>query len=386
MESEILQFEPTGARLIPARLKEAREAKGFTMTELADLIRVTPQAISQYESDDKQPEWSTLMRISDKLEQSINYFTTGRPPGGEPTATAFFRSFKSRTKLTNKMLRRWSVWAAQVINYIGDLVNLPPVVVLEAKSHSYKDEDIERLATECRRLWGLADGPIANMVALLESKGFIVIRSEFGINDIDAFSCWQDGRPFIFLASDKKCAVRSRFDAAHELGHMVLHRHLTQEEVEDSEILNRIEHEANRFAAAFLLPAKTFVSEIFSSSLKQFVELKQRWKVAIGAMIYRCNDLGVFEDSHYINLRKQMSFRKWVRKEPLDDELLVEQTQLISQCVKLIISSHVKAVTDLLVDLRLSARSLCKIGGFDEGILATQEAETQMYRFVLKKV
>jgi Zn-dependent peptidase ImmA (M78 family)/transcriptional regulator with XRE-family HTH domain len=386
MESDILQFEPTGVRLIPARLKEAREAKGYSMTELANLVGVTPQAISQYESDDKQPEWSTLVRISGVLEQSISYFTSSRPDGGDPTATAFFRSFKSRTKSTNKMLRRWSVWGAQVIKYIGDSVNLPPLVVPDSNSQTaYIDDEIERYANRCRRLWGLADGPIANMVALLESKGFIVIRSEFGVNDVDAFSCWQDGRPFIFLATDKDCAVRSRFDAAHELGHMILHRHLSQEELEDIETLNRIEREANRFAAAFLLPAKTFVSEIFSSDLRQFIELKRRWKVAIAAMIYRCKDLGVFDDTHYINLRKQISFHKWIKKEPLDDVLPVEQTQLISHCVKLIIDSRIKAVTDFLVDLRLSSRALSKLGGFDERIFEIPETEPGIYHLALKK-
>src|SRR5271154_811104 len=126
MEAEIFQFEPAGARLIPARLKEAREAKGLSQTDLAELADITPQAVSQYESDDKQPEWNTLMKISQHLELPIGYFTSERPDGGNLTTTAFFRSFKSRTKTTHKMLRRWSIWAAQIVNYIGAFVNLPP--------------------------------------------------------------------------------------------------------------------------------------------------------------------------------------------------------------------------------------------------------------------
>jgi Zn-dependent peptidase ImmA (M78 family)/DNA-binding XRE family transcriptional regulator len=387
METEIFQFEPAGARLIPARLKEAREANGLSQTDLAKLADVTPQAISQYESDDKQPEWNTLMKIAQRLELPISYFTSERPEGGEITSTAFFRCFKSRTKATNKMLRRWSVWTAQTVNYIGVIVNLPPVVVPKpTKKISYSDDEIEQIATECRRLWGLADGPIANMVALLESKGFVVVRSEFGVSDADAFSCWQNSRPFIFLASDKNCAVRSRFDAAHELGHMILHRHITQSEIEpdNQEMLNRVEHEANRFAAAFLLPAKTFISEIYSANLQQFVELKKRWKVAIGAMIYRCKDLGVFDEQHHINLRKQMSFRKWVKNDPLDDVIPVEQTQLIGKAIKLIIDSSIKAATDFLIDLRLSVAVLTKIGNFDESILEIREQQTT-YPLALKE-
>src|SRR3546814_6566541 len=42
--------------------------------------------------------------------------------------------------------------------------------------------------------------------------------------NVDAFSCWRNGQPFVFLNTFKS-AERSRFDAAHELAHLVLHRH-----------------------------------------------------------------------------------------------------------------------------------------------------------------
>jgi Zn-dependent peptidase ImmA (M78 family)/DNA-binding XRE family transcriptional regulator len=385
MELEILQFESPGVRLIPARLKEAREAKGFSMTDLADAVGVSPQAISQYESDVKQPEWNTLNRICTELGQPMSYFTTARPDGGEITATAFFRSFKSRTNATRKMLKRWSVWAAQTVNYISSVVNLPLLEVPESPSKSsYTDEEIEALAIACRRFWGLADGPITNMVALLESKGFVVVRSEFGVINADAFSCVQDGRPYIFLSSDKGCSVRSRFDAGHELGHIILHRHMTQDQIEDPVTLDRIEHEANRFASAFLLPAKTFVSEIFSSNLKQFIDLKRRWKVAIAAMIYRCKDLGVFDEQQYVNLRKQISFHKWLKHEPLDDVIPVEQPNLISKAITLIINSGVKVATDFLMDLHLSPAALAKIGGIDASLFSEESPPAEIRLDIIK--
>lgn len=360
MAAEILFFEPQEARLIPSRLREAREAKGMSMTELADAIGVTPSSVSQYEGDTKQPEWQTLAKIANKLEQPMSYFTTERPPGGEVHATAFFRSFKSRKKCVHRTLRVWSVWSAQVVNYLAHFINLPPVIVPEpVDKPEYSEDDIEKMATACRRLWKLSDGPISNMVALLESNGFVVVRAEFGHDDVDAFSCWQDGRPFIFLGNDKGCAVR--FDAAHELGHMLLHRHLTQEQLEDPSVLDRIESEADRFASAFLLPAKTFIAEVFSSSLRQFEELKRRWRVSIAAMIHRCKDLGVFDERQYVNLRKQISFHRWNKREPLDDTIPVEQPGLFRNAIKLSIEAGVKTATDFLTDIKLSVNTMAQI-------------------------
>ena len=42
--------------------------------------------------------------------------------------------------------------------------------------------------------------------------------------NVDAFSCWRNDEPYVFLNTFKS-TERSRFDSAHELGHLVLHRH-----------------------------------------------------------------------------------------------------------------------------------------------------------------
>lgn len=382
---ELFQLEYPSARLIRQRLKEAREAMALSMTDLANLIDVTPQAVSQYESGDKQPEWTTLAKIAASLEQPINYFTTERPRGGDDNVPTFFRSFKSRTKTTNKMLRRWREWASEIVVYVDSFVNLPQAVApMPPTVGAYTEEEIENIAQQCRRWWGLADGPINNMVALLESKGFVVVRAEFKVEDVDGFSCWQNERPFIFLVSDKNCAVRSRFDAAHELAHIILHRHLTQDQIEDPEVLAKIEDEANRFAASFLLPAKTFLSEIFSSSLDQFVDLKRRWKVSIATMLHRCKTIGLFEEQQFVNLRKQLSFRKWVKAEPLDDEIGIERPMLLRNAIKLIVDAGMKSVTDLLVELRLSANKLSVLVGCDETFWNVSDGTIAMPQMALK--
>ncbi|MBK8210507.1 MAG: ImmA/IrrE family metallo-endopeptidase [Rhodospirillales bacterium] len=64
------------------------------------------------------------------------------------------------------------------------------------------------------------------------------------MDTVSAFSFWEGGHPFIFLGADKQSAARSRFDAAHELGHLILHRGVAEEDLEAD--LNRFEREAHR--------------------------------------------------------------------------------------------------------------------------------------------
>ena len=374
MVENIYLFQTKALGLMPSRLREAREACGFNMTELAEKIGVTPQAVSQYESKIKQPDSSTMMRICSVLHQPISYFTTERPPGGDEECTVFFRSFRSKTKTTNKRLDVWRRWAGQYIAFLSQKINFPKTDLPEIPlQDSYDDKQIERIATNTRRFWGLGDGPISNVVALLESKGIVVIRASFSIDDVDAFSCWQNGRPCMFLGSDKACAVRSRFDAAHELAHLLLHRHISRDQIEMSKTLDRVEQEANRFASAFLLPANTFPSEVFSASLSNFFELKLRWKASAAAMIQRCKQLGIFDDYQYVNLRKRLSSHGYLHKEPLDDKITIESPTLLQKATKLLIESGTCLGGEIISDVRLAADSIALIGGFDESLLIPRE-------------
>ena len=345
-------------RLIPGRLRDARLAKGFNQTELAIAIGISRQAISVFESGEKGPETETMERIAKVLEQPLSFFAADDAAAFGECSPRFFRAFGSDTKRRNLMCDVLGKWFAQTTRYLYELVTFPDVnlpAAAPSKGNRYSEEEIERAAEECRRVWGLGVGPISNVVGLLETKGIAVCRYEVSGQNIEAFSFWNGSRPFIFLASEKDSAVRSRFDAAHELGHLILHKWIGPDELEDSKTLKLIEAEANRFASAFLMPRKSFPNEVYTSRLDAFVELKRRWKVAIQAMVYRCKDLGIFDEFQVTNLYKQISFRKWRTKEPLDDQIPLEQPKLLKRAVEAIIGAGKKMGDEMAAEIRVSA-------------------------------
>jgi Zn-dependent peptidase ImmA (M78 family)/transcriptional regulator with XRE-family HTH domain len=365
-----------GRRLIPGRLTEARIACGLNQTELAVGVGVSRQAISAYEQGDKMPEPGTMRTIADQLEQPISYFTGESPASFGPFSTNFFRKAGADTKKRNAACAVHARWFAQTAFAFDDLANFPavdlPAFEPERVSASrYEDDEIERIAETVREHFGLGLGPISNVVRLLETKGVIVCRLEMIGEKVEAFSFWSGVRPFIFLASDKSSGARARFDAAHELGHLVLHRWIGAEEIEDKDRLKEIEGEADRFASAFLLPRKSFPNEVYSPRLMAFVDLKQRWRVSIQAMVYRCKDLGLFDDQQVTNLYKQISFKKWRTVEPLDGEngIPLEQPLLLGKVADLVIKSGVLARDELLARLRLAPSIVERLAGLPVGTL-----------------
>jgi hypothetical protein len=117
----------------------------------------------------------------------------------------------------------------------------------------------ELAAEAVRAAWGLGSGPAPNLVHLHEAHGCLVFGLAEDCRELDAFAFWRQGRPFVPL-NTIKTAEHGRFDCAHELGHLALHRHVCQTTKEH-------EDKAHAFAAAFLLPKQSMLAAGFRRPL-----------------------------------------------------------------------------------------------------------------------
>jgi Zn-dependent peptidase ImmA (M78 family)/transcriptional regulator with XRE-family HTH domain len=371
--------EGHGRRLIPARLVEARLAKRLNQTELAEIVGVSRQAISQYEQGAKIPESATMRRLADALDQPISFFTKDGTPAFGEFSVNFFRKTGADTKRRNMACEVFARWLSQTAFVFDPVVNYPEVDLpsfepASQTSSRYDEEEIEIIAEKVREHFGLGLGPISNVVRLLESKGVVVCRVQIPGENIEAFSFWSGTRPFVFLASDKESGARARFDAAHELGHLVLHRWVGADEIESKERLKEIEAEADRFAGAFLLPRKSFPNEVYSPRLMAFQDLKLRWKVSIQAMIYRCKHLGIFDDQQITNLYKQISFKGWRKMEPYDGPsgLPLEQPMLLRRISELVVEKGKRQKDDIINALSISPSMIEQLAGLPNGFLSSK--------------
>jgi len=63
--------------LQPKRIKEGRLFRGLTQENLADVVGVTKQAVSQYETGVLTPTLEVMTQIADVLEFPMQYFSNG---------------------------------------------------------------------------------------------------------------------------------------------------------------------------------------------------------------------------------------------------------------------------------------------------------------------
>lgn len=354
-------------RIIPERLRQARLYKGLSLDEAAEVLEVSSQAISQYERGIITPKPVIIEKYTEQLGFPYLFFIKelNRP---ESASQIFFRSYATARKTIQKRIMVSHEWLWEIYDFLSNYIDFPELNILDSgyiSAHSIEKIDyakIEQIALELRAFWKIGTGPINNITALLEKNGIIVVKKEFDDLKTDGFSQWENGRPFIFVSSDKDSSVRIRYDLAHELGHIMLHSGISEDDLDNAKRFSIIEKEAHYFAGAFLLPADSFSEEVFSSSVQSFIPLKRRWKVSIAAMVKRCENLKLFSDTQILNIHKYMSKNKMRKAEPLDGEIPIENPCILKQSIDILLKHQVFSANTLLEKLglpRAEIESLC---------------------------
>lgn len=289
-----MRAEDAAAAFSGERLRLARFRAGLTLRELAERVDVTHTAVSQYENDRNRPTSAVLARLAIATGVSAGFFAFGRRPisSGGLDGT-HFRSLRSTTRQGRAQAWGWSELVLDVAEVLERYVRLPdPSVPLTPFRADAGQDDFVVTAGELRSSWDLPDGPVGHLVRHMEAHGILVTRLEVANRGIDAFSHAQGSRPVVILGRDKGDAARSRFDAAHELGHLVCHP--------DADPGGEQEQQAHAFAAELLMPRAHFERVLPRRfDLGAYARLKQEWGVSIAALLYRAKTLEVISDAAY---------------------------------------------------------------------------------------
>jgi Zn-dependent peptidase ImmA (M78 family)/DNA-binding XRE family transcriptional regulator len=293
-----------GRMFNPSRLTVARKRRGFTKIEFAKRMGIALRSFKAYELGEYPPPQDVLGRIVSVSGFPVEFFfgDTLDEPREE---SASFRSMSRMKSYQRDMALSQGAIALHLNSWLEERFELPPVDVPNLRHESSPEAAAEAL----RHHWNIGELPINNMIHLLESKGIRIFSLAVDALEVDAFSMWKEATPFIFL-NTAKTAERSRHDAAHELGHLVLHRH-------GGPVGRRAEEQANAFASAFLMPRSSILAHVPRfPSLATLVKLKKIWQTSVAALTYRLHALGILSDLEYRMLYIQISKNRYRTREP----------------------------------------------------------------------
>ena len=346
-------------------IKSARLFRGLSLSDLSNKTGITKQALSLYENETIRPEISKLVAIAQALDFPIEYFMS-LDNFQVKTESTYFRSLLSTPKIARTAQSVRVEFIAKIYEILIDYVDFPdrnfPDIAFSGRNafsecaDEEETSEIESIVTQCRKFWGLGFGPIVNLQKTVESNGIIITSLFTDKDEIDAFSqrtIINGNSVYIIVLNSTKNNVRTRFDIAHELGHIFLHPWSENiEELSRQEFKER-ESQANKFAGAFLLPRESFGNDVshYPTKLEYYLHLKEKWNVSIQAMIYRAHQLKIISTTQYQYLMRQISKRGWRSCEPYDRPFNIEKT-LLQEAIELLFSSGEMKPYDLMTALK----------------------------------
>lgn len=301
----------------------AREARGLSQAELAELIGMSATNLSKIERCDIGIAKELLESIADKTGYPVEFFYQK----GEIVPENL--KYRKREVVAQKLITPIHAQVNVIRKHIHFLtlalqVPSPNIPLLEVNA----TQTPQQIATKLRRLWNVNTPVIDNITKLIEDNGIVIKSFPFNTDRVDSRSILTDDKlPIIFLNSSL-FGDRQRFSLAYELGQLIMHTFCIVGLDRD------VSHEANAFAAEFLMPEKEIRKDFENGiSIPLLGELKRKWKVSMVALLYRADDLGYLTPNQKRYLLQQFNQLKIRKREPIELDISKEQSSLVKRWI-----------------------------------------------------
>lgn len=331
----------------PERLSFARSRAGLTRARLSKEVGISPRTIANYEDGASAPGPETVQDLANALDVPQAFFYA--PPAADISPGAVsFRALSKMSAVRRDTALTSGALAIELNSWLEERLHMPAPDVPTYESSA---SDPAAAAQRLRFAWEMGFAKIPNMVHLLEAHGVRVFSLPEALAEVDAFSFWWHGVPFMVL-NTRKSAERGRFDAAHELGHLVMHSEYDLPRGREREL------EANRFAAAFLMPEEDVLSRgLRNAGLDRVLQEKSRWGVAAMALTHRLHELGLTSDWVYASTCRRLAQMGYRRGEP-DTTHIPRETSLVLEKALAALRERGIRTVDVAAALRVNPTTL----------------------------
>ncbi len=279
--------QKVAAKINPDVLKWIIDSSGWSNREIAKKLEVSPKTILQWRSKKQAIDIHVLEKLAECAKRPLAVFFLPRPPS-EPPLTDFRRLASNKPA----KLSRETILAIRVARYqqsvAYDLLKQQRLSTTpRIKSVIKISDDPEAVAVQERKRLGFdsEDGLLApdarghigkrysKLRAVLESLNIFVFQASFPVDEVRGLTL-SDALPRAIVINSADAYPARIFSLMHEYGHILLNEGgicvpkygQTSMSASNQE---RIESWCNKFAAAVLVPADTFLDSFHKLDGKQ---------------------------------------------------------------------------------------------------------------------
>jgi len=249
---------------VATRVRALREEHGLTQDELAQHLGFgSRQTVSDIENGKRRVDPSELALMAKLFDEDIDCFTDAFRLVGEGAYS--FRARDVGSETLDAFQQKAGVWVAtyrqlvsktgQHSNRIGQKLELGP-------RSSF--EDAQACGEALRVQWDLGDAPAQTLEAAIRRELHSLVLFVDTPAGISGAALRLSGLNAIFVNRQESVGRRS-FDLAHELFHLLTWEAMPPARIESQDVSphkgNRVEHLAENFAGALLMPRDVVLQE-----------------------------------------------------------------------------------------------------------------------------
>ena len=348
------------------KLKNARIYRAKTLDILSSETKINKKDILAFEADKYKPTLENEMKLANALNFPKGYFEE-KDKVNIVIENTHIRTESTLPRVEDIAFKEKLVMTHRLLNFIQGYIKFPE---MNLPNNLSKKDDIEVLAEKTREYFNLSNGPIGNMVTLLEINGIFIsatnIEKKGALSFSQKQSIGKESRYFIALGNDKKSAAIRNYDLAYELAYIISNEANIQSK----------KFSKDEFACAFLMPKDEISNDLQGvQELNDFIELKNKWIVPIWAIILRGYQLGKISYKKYMYLMNEMDKKGWSKKEPLDSNIKSSHPILLKKSFDMLIQDKIMNESLFMNNLKnyglsIYPKDVEELLGLKEGILS----------------
>lgn len=308
--------------MLDKNLKYYRLKKNMSMSDLAKACNVTSMAISNYENGKRKPDMDTINKLADALGVHVVDFLESRNKNLNFKHGEFRKKStlsKSQQEYVKEAVEEYFSRFFDAVECLGGnpLPDPPECHVMKKTGDYQKDAISLRDHLELP-----SEGPIDELVTILENKGILVLELDIDNDRFDGMNGFVNDFPYIVVNKNMR-KERKRTTIIHELVHLMFMRVKNEDDDEN-------EKYATATAGAFLITEKDLFRELGVKKLyltKDMTLVCEEFGISMYLLVKRASQVGIVSESKAKDFYVRANKANWRTREP--NRVKYEETPLL---------------------------------------------------------
>jgi Zn-dependent peptidase ImmA (M78 family)/DNA-binding XRE family transcriptional regulator len=301
----------------------ARESRGINQLELADIIGMSKGNMGKIENGDIGIKEDVLELIAQATNYPVSFFKQ------EDEVYPEHIIYRKRAKVSSAVLTPINAKVNIIRFHVQYFLKALNIKSLDLPLFEVTEKNTPQvIAHKVRKAWNIENPIIEDIVRLLESKGIAITSFDFNTERVDSRCILTTTKYPVIIFNETLLGDRQRFSLIYQLGHLLMH--IATKTSWDRDVA----HEANLFAAEFLMPEKDIRKDFENGiTLPLLADLKVKWKASMISLLYRADDLGYLTPNQKRYLIQQFNEQKLRRREPVELDVPIEKPSLVRKWI-----------------------------------------------------